>query len=83
MKLQQSHWAVYFLFWLLTIVGGGALVGLITFPIFAPVFGSTGTPISHALAGARHLSFIALIWAPGIALVLCVMRAYRNKQPLQ
>jgi len=80
MKLQQSHWAVYFLFWLLTIIGGFSLFGIITFPILAPVFGSTGTPISHAITGARHLSFIALIWAPGIALVLCVMRAYRNKQ---
>jgi len=80
MNLQQSHWAAYFLFWLLTIIGGCALVGFVSFPIFGPVFGSTRSPLEHALAGARHLSFIALIWAPGIALVLSVRRAYRNKR---
>jgi hypothetical protein len=81
MKLQQSHWTVYFIFWLLAIVVGGALVGGISFPIFGPLFGSTRTPLEHAIAGTRHLGFIALIWAPGIALVLCVIRAYRNRHP--
>ncbi len=80
MKLQQSHWSVYFLFWLLAIVGGGALIGAIGFPLLGPVFGSTLSPLEHATTGARHLGFITLIWAPGIALVLCVRRAYRNKQ---
>ena len=79
MKLQQSHWAVYFLFWLVAVIGGSALIGAISFPLLGPAFGSTSTPLEHAMAGARHLGFIALIWAPGIALVLCVMRAYRNK----
>jgi hypothetical protein len=55
------------------------LIGAISFPLLGPAFGSTSTPLEHAMAGARHLGFIALIWAPGIALVLCVMRAYRNK----
>lgn len=81
MNLQQSHWAVYFIFWLLAIIGGGALIGAISFPLLGPAFGSTRSPLEHALTGARHLGFIALIWAPGIALVLCVMRAYRNRHP--
>lgn len=80
MNLQQSHWAVYFLFWLLAIVAGGALVGALSFPLAGPAFGSTLTPLEHVFTGARHLGFIALIWAPGIALVLCVRRAYHNKQ---
>lgn len=79
MNLRNSHWAVYFLCWLLAIVGGGALIGAIIFPLFGPFFGSDRTALAHAVAGARHLGFIALIWAPGIALVACVVRAKRNK----
>lgn len=81
MNLRNSHWAVYFLCWLLAIVGGGALIGAISFPLFGPLLGSGHTPVEHALAGGRHLGFIALIWAPGIALVACVVRAKGKKSP--
>lgn len=81
MKLQQSHWSVFFTFWLLAIISGSALIGAISFPLLGPVFGSTLPPLTHAMAGARHLGFIALIWAPGIALVLCVRRAYQKNRP--
>jgi len=80
MNLQRCHWAVYFLFWVAAVVLAGAVVGAIGFPLLGPLFGSMLTPTAHALAGARHLGFVALIWAPGIALVLCVVRANRNKQ---
>ena len=81
MKLQETHWAFYFLFWFLTVTGAGALIGAIAFPLFGPFFGSNLTPLQHILAGARHLAFVALIWAPGIALVFCVIRAYHKKHP--
>lgn len=81
MNLRHSHWAIYFLCWLLAIIGGGALIGAIVFPLLGPLFGSNRTPLAHAIVGARHLGFIALIWAPGIALVACVMRSRRNKSP--
>jgi hypothetical protein len=81
MNLRQSHWAVYFVFWLFAVVVGGALIGAIGFPLLGPLFGSTHTPLEHAMAGARHMGFIAMIWAPAIALVLCVIRAYRNRHP--
>lgn len=81
MNPRPIHWSFYFLAWLLGIVGGGALIGAATFPLFGPLFGSERTPLAHALAGARHLGFIALVWAPGIALVACVARGYRRKNP--
>jgi len=81
MNLRESHWAVYFLFWLVVIVVGGAIVGAVSFPLLGPVFGSKLTPLQHTIAGARHLGFIALIWAPGIALVLSFVRAHRRKTP--
>jgi hypothetical protein len=80
MTLWRSHWAIYFFFWTIAVVLFGAAAGAIGFVLFGPFFGSTESPLRHAIAGARHLGFIALIWAPGIALVLCVMRGYRNKQ---
>jgi hypothetical protein len=79
MNLQQCHWATYFLFWFMVVVLAGALAGAVGFSLLGPLFGSSRTPAEHAIAGARHLGFVAMIWAPGIALVLCVTRAYRNK----
>jgi hypothetical protein len=58
----------------------GAVAGATGFVLLGPLFGSTEPSYQHAIAGARHLGFVALIWAPGIALVLCVMRVCRNKQ---
>lgn len=81
MNLQRCHWAVYFTFWLFAVVVGGALIGAISFLLLGPAFGSKLSPLQHAVAGARHLGFIALIWAPGIALVLGVIRARRGKTP--
>jgi len=81
MNLRNSHWAVYFLCWLLGIVGCGALIGAISFPLLGPLFGSTKSFFEHSCVGARHLGFIALVWAPGIALIACVMRARRNRSP--
>jgi len=80
MNLQRWHWSAYFFFWLGAVVLAAALMGAIAFPLLGPLFGSKRSVGEHAIAGARHLGFIALIWAPGIALVLCVVRAYRNKQ---
>ena len=71
---------VYFLFCFLVVVLAGAILGAISFPLLGPLFGSNHTPGQHAIAGARHLGFIAMIWAPGLALVLCAIRAHRNKQ---
>lgn len=81
MKLRNSHWAVYFFCCLIAIIGGGAFIGALSFPLVAPLFGSDRPPLAHAITGARHLGFIALVWAPGIALVACVIRAKRRKSP--
>ncbi len=83
MNLQRWHWATYFLFWTTAVVAAGAILGALSFPLFGPLFGSTLRPLDHALAGTKHGGFISLIWAPGIALVLSVRRAYRNHQKQQ
>jgi hypothetical protein len=78
MNLRQCHWAVYFIFWATAVILLGA--GAIGFALLGPLFGSARTLLQHVITGARHLGFVSMIWAPGIALVLCVMRAHRNKQ---
>ena len=80
MNLKESHWATYFILCAAAVVAIGAAAGAIGFTLLGPLFGSDQSPLQHIIAGARHLGFIAMIWAPGIALMLCVMRAYRNKQ---
>ena len=34
-----------------------------------------------ALNGIRNIGFWAFIWAPGIALVRCIMRSHRERHP--
>jgi hypothetical protein len=80
MNLRQCHWAVYFIFWATAVILLGAGAGAIGFALLGPLFGSARTLLQHVITGARHLGFVSMIWAPGIALVLCVMRAHRNKQ---
>ncbi|MFT3781920.1 MAG: hypothetical protein QM790_07880 [Nibricoccus sp.] len=81
MNLRESHWAIYFLVWLSAVVVAGALLGAITFPVAGPLFGSKLSVLEHVAAGARHLGFISFVWAPPIALVACVKRAYEKKKP--
>lgn len=78
--MSRWHWSVYFAFWVGVLGAGGALVGALAFPIVGAFLdGHRWT--SDALAGMHHLSFLALIWAPGVALVLSVRRAYRRRHP--
>ncbi len=76
------QWLLRFMVWLLLIVGLGVVTGALVFPLLGPLFGSKLHPLEHVVAGAKHLGFIALVWAPGIALVACVMhaRSRRNRQ---
>jgi hypothetical protein len=81
MNLRGIHWSLYFLFWMTVIVAAGALLGAVLFPL-AGLFFSTGrTPWQLVQAGGRIGGFYFGIWAPGTAVVLCVMRAYRRRHP--
>ena len=81
MKLARIHWALYFLFWVGLIAAAGALLGAALFPLAGWVL-RLGHPAGRlALQGASIGGYFFLIWAPGTAVVLCVMRAYRRRQP--
>ncbi|MFH1496538.1 MAG: hypothetical protein ABII82_01815 [Verrucomicrobiota bacterium] len=76
MKNKRLHWAVYAPALIVGITALGAVVGAVVFPLWGLLFGLERGAGELAMTGARTLGFYFLIWAPGIALVLCVKRAY-------
>jgi len=81
MSLRDIHWSLYFLFWLAAIVAAGALLGALLFPLAGLCFRTGLTPAQLVRNGARIGGFYCLLWAPGTAVVLGVMRAYRRRHP--
>lgn len=80
--LPTAHlpWALNFLIWAGGLIAMGALLGLILYPLIGWVAGLESTPGELALNGLRDLGFYALMWAPGIALVVTVKREYEARQ---
>ena len=80
MKLSHLHWSLYFLAIVVIIATIGAVFGAVAFPLFGLVTGADFPPGRLALKGAKTLGFYFTLWAPGIALVLCVKRAYEQRR---
>jgi hypothetical protein len=81
MNLRDIHWSLYFLFWTATLTAAGAGLGAGLFPLAGWLFHLGTSAGQLAQQGVRIGGFYFLIWAPGTALVLCVMRAYRRRHP--
>lgn len=80
MRPRGLHWSVYFLVVAGSIVTAGIVLGAIVFPAVGWVFDAGKTMKELAIMGSRTLGFFFMIWAPGIALVLTVKRAYEQRQ---
>lgn len=80
MSGRRMHWAWYALGLITGITALGAAIGAVVFPLWGLVFGLERGAGELAVAGMRTLGFYFLIWAPGIALVLCVKRAYEARR---
>lgn len=68
----------WFLRWLLLvslICFAGALAGLVLFPVGGHLLGMELSTAEMARNGAFDGGFLALIWAPGLGLVICIMWA--------
>ncbi len=74
-------WAAFFLLWTTAIVGAGAALGAAAFTVAGLCFRTGYTTGELVRSGARIGGFYCLLWAPGIAVVLGVMRAYRRRHP--
>lgn len=81
MNRRGVHWSLYFLFWTAVIAGAGAGLGAALFPLAGSLFSTGRTAGQLAATGARIGGFYGLLWAPGTAVVLCVIRAYRRRHP--
>ena len=75
-RLESLHWFPYALMWIILICLAGAVAGAVIYPLVGLIFSLQTSSGALALRGMREFSFLAMIWAPGLALVLCVRRAY-------
>lgn len=75
------EWTGLFLLFTVEITAIGALAGGVLFPIGGAIFGAERGWAELAALGIRNIGFWFFIWAPAIALVRCVMRAYRERNP--
>jgi len=80
MKLSRLHWSLYFLVIVVVIAAAGAVFGAVAFMLFGLVTGADFPLARLALKGAKTLGFYFMLWAPGIAIVLCVKRAYEHRR---
>lgn len=68
----------YFFAWVAGLVVLGAILGAIFFPLGGWLLDAERTSYALFLRGLRFGSFYFLIWAPAIAITVCVMRGYRR-----
>ncbi|RRJ96417.1 hypothetical protein Ga0100231_021345 [Opitutaceae bacterium TAV4] len=82
--MKKSQW--WSLLWLFVrVVVGlivlGAALGAVVFPLCGWGLGMSGVTYGQmALTGARTLGFyIGVVWGPGIGVVICAIRAHRER----
>ena len=76
---SRFQWAGLFLLFTVEISAIGALTGGVLFPLVGMLIDAERGWAELTMLGIRNIGFWFFIWAPGIALVRCVMRAYRER----
>ncbi|HSH08805.1 MAG TPA: hypothetical protein VK995_00340, partial [Oceanipulchritudo sp.] len=79
LMLGVIRWLLLWLLLVIAICLAGAVVGAVVFPIAGRLLSMELTIPEMILNGLKDGGFLALIWAPGISLVVCIMRAYARK----
>lgn len=77
--LLSFQWLGLFLLYVAAIVSLGAILGMVSFLVFGKIFVGMGFG-ELALRGARYGAQYFGVWAPSVAIVLCVMRAWKLSQ---
>lgn len=75
------EWIGLFLLLTIEVTAIGALAGAITFPIVGGFIGAERGWAELTILGIRNIGFWFFIWAPGVALVRCIMRAHDDRHP--
>lgn len=75
-----AYWMSLFLSYTLSIILVGAIVGAILYPLVGSLLRFNYSLMFMTQKGMADLSFFALVWAPGGAIVLCFIKAHRKKE---
>ena len=74
-----TYWMALFLGYMLSIIFVGTFLGAILYPLVGSLLRFNYSLIYMTQKGMADLSFFALVWAPGGAIVLCFIKAHRKK----
>ena len=70
------RWFPTFLLFALAITAVGAVIGLVAYSLAGPALDGGRSLGQLAIKGLQDGAFLAGIWAPGTAFVLCFVRAH-------
>ena len=74
-----TYWMALFFGYMLSIIFMGTVLGAILYPLVGSLLRFNYSLISMTQKGMADLSFFALFWAPGGAIVLCFVKVHRKK----
>jgi hypothetical protein len=80
---RSLHWSLYFLLWTIGLIAVGTVAGTLLFPLVGTLIGAQFTLGELAINGAKMLGFYFMLWAPGLALVMTIKRAYEQRKRQQ
>jgi hypothetical protein len=72
------YWIGLWHFIVICFISGGAVIGSLLFVSIGSLAGMDYSAVEMLKYGARDGGFYLLIWSPGIAMVLCFMKAYKE-----
>jgi hypothetical protein len=70
-----AGWSVGWLLLVMAIVAAGAVAGSLLYPVFGTLLGMDLSVREMIMNGVFDGGFYAMIWAPGVSLVACLMAA--------
>lgn len=73
-----AYWISLFVGYMLAIILTGTIAGAISYPLVGALLSFNDSILYMIQKGVEDLSFFALVWAPGSAIVLCFIKAHRS-----
>ena len=71
-------WGALVLVYTVAFIAAGALIGMTAFVVVGTVAGMDYTIAEMAASGLRNGAFFMFMWAPGLAMVICMIQARRR-----
>ncbi len=71
-------WGALVLIYTAALIAMGAFIGMVAFVVVGTLAGMDYTLAEMATSGLRNGGFFMFMWAPGIAMVICMLHARRR-----